>query len=336
MYSVENLARLGEVRWISRVPETSTEAKQAIRQADEQDEQDWQEEGALSWAAVASAPSGQRWVVVRTTQGEERARATLVRKAEQTRVQWAKALWHLGAQRFACEPDAQAALAQHLTKRPEWLHVVAQVVAHPTHSRPGRPRKDAVPDGAVWQVQASVTLEAEALEAEALEAEALEAEALERAARRQACFLVATNVLDPALRPDQELIPTYKEQGSVERGFAFLKDPLFLASSVFVKKPERIVALSLVMVLCLLVYRLAEHRLREQLAATGQTVPNQVSKPTARPTLRWMFPVFEGMSLVTLPQPLGPPQLEIAGLEPLHEQVLALLGPTYEKFYKLD
>ena len=29
----------------------------------------------------------------------------------------------------------------------------------------------------------------------------------------------------------------------VERGFRFLKDPLFLASSVFVKKPERIIAL---------------------------------------------------------------------------------------------
>lgn len=58
-------------------------------------------------------------------------------------------------------------LAQHLTKRPEWLHVVAQVVADPTRSRPGCPRKDAVPDavpdGAVWQVKASVTLEAEAL-----------------------------------------------------------------------------------------------------------------------------------------------------------------------------
>ena len=39
--------------------------------------------------------------------------------------------------------------------------------------------------------------------------------------------------------------------------------------SVFVKNPTRIVALSLVMGLCLLVYRLAEQRLREQLAATG-------------------------------------------------------------------
>jgi len=60
---------------------------------------------------------------------------------------------------------------------------------------------------------------------------------------------------------------------SIERGFSFLKDPLFLASSVFVKKPTRIVALSLVMVLGLLVYRLAEHRLREQLAATRPDRP---------------------------------------------------------------
>jgi hypothetical protein len=113
-----------------------------------------------------------------------------------------------------------------------------------------------------------------------------------------------------------------------------LKDPLFLASSVFVKKPERIVALSLVMVLCLLVYRLAEHRLRQQLAATGQTVPNQVSKPTDRPTMRWIFQCFEGISLVRFPSLAGPPSQEIAGLEPLHEQVLALLGPACTKLYE--
>ncbi len=276
LYSAQNMARLGKahVRWISRVPETSGEAKQAVRQADEAV---WQHEGALCWAAVDTTPEGERWVVVRTTEGEQRARATLTRKAERTRAEWEKTLWHLSAQRFACAPDAQAALTKHLTKCPEWLTVSAQVVAHPTPTRPGRPRKDTVPDGAVWQVEARV---------------ALDAAALERAARRQACFLVATNVCDPERLADQELIQTYKDQHSVERGFAFLKDPLFLASSVFVKKRERIVALSLVMVLCLLVYRLAEHRLRERLAATGQTVPNQLSKPTDRPTLRWIFQVL--------------------------------------------
>jgi transposase len=142
-------------------------------------------------------------------------------------------------------------------------------------------------------------------------------------------------VLDPAQLPDQELIHTDKAQQSVERGFASLKAPLFLASSVFVKTPERIVALSFVMVPCLLVYRLAEHRLRERLAATGQTVPNQLKQPTDRPTMRWIFQCFEGVSLVTFQPPHGPPRQDLANLEPLHERVDALLGPSCEKPYKV-
>jgi transposase len=92
--------------------------------------------------------------------------------------------------------------------------------------------------------------------------------------------------LETSQLSNEEVISTYKQQGSVERGFRFLKDPLFLASSVFVKKPERIVALGFIMVLCLLVYRFAEYRLRTRLAETRQTLPNQVNKPTSTPTMR--------------------------------------------------
>jgi hypothetical protein len=88
-------------------------------------------------------------------------------------------------------------------------------------------------------------------------------------------------------------------------------------------------------VLCLLVYPLAEQRLRERLAATEQTVPNQVSRPTDRPALRWTFQCFEVISLLTFSQPGGPPQQAVTELEPLHEQALDLLGPSYEKLYKL-
>jgi transposase len=270
---------------------------------------------------VAQAPEGERWLVVRTAQGEERARATLTRRVEQAHTQWEKRLWHLGNQRFACAPDAQAALAAQLKTCPDWLVVRAEIHAVPKHARPGRPRKDAAPDHTEWQVQATLRVDEEAVA---------------RQARRNASFLVATNVLDPAALSDHELVQTYTEQHSVERGFAFLKDPLFLASSVFVKKPERIVALSLVMVLCLLVYRLAEHRLRERLAATRQTVPSQVKQPTDRPTMRWMFQCFEGISLVRFLPPHGPPLQEITGLVPLHEQVIRFLGPYCAKLYELS
>ena len=83
------MARLNraQVRWISRVPETSVQAKAAVREADETN---WQKAGELWFAPVATAPQGERWVVGRTVQGQERARATLARKAEQTRAAWEK------------------------------------------------------------------------------------------------------------------------------------------------------------------------------------------------------------------------------------------------------
>lgn len=319
LYSADNVARLSaaQVRWISRVPDTSQEARAALTVADDA----WQHAEAVWWAPVPGsvAPSGERWVVVRTTPGEERARTTLQRQVERQRQQWERALWHLGHREFACAPDAQAALDQQLKARPAWLLVQTQLVTHPKYQQRGRPRNDATPDHTVWQIEASVAVD-----------EAVVAQAV----RRKASFLVATNVLDPTQLPDQELIQTYKEQHSVERGFAFLKDPLFLASSVFVKKPERIVALALVMVLCLLVYRLAEHRLREQLAATGQTIPSQLKKPTDRPTMRWVFQCFEGIDLLHIRHGPAPSLALVLGLQPLHQQVLALLGPAYEHFYK--
>src|SRR6266705_4515376 len=82
---------------------------------------------------------------------------------------------------------------------------------------------------------------------------------------RKACWIVGTNVLEPTALSDHDLIATYKGQGGAERGFRFLEDLLFLASSVTVSKSERIMVLISIMVLCLLVYRLAEVRLRSRL-----------------------------------------------------------------------
>jgi transposase len=316
LYSATNVSRLSAVgvRWISRVPDTSTEAKAGLRVADDA----WQHDGDLFWASAPQAPAGERWVVVRTAQGEERARKALARQVDTTREQWEKTLWQLSNQRFACLPDARAALAQQLKTCPAWLQVESVLVMQPKHRRPGRPPKDAPPDHVEWQILTTL---------------AVDEAAVAREARRKAAFLVATNVLDPTQLADPELIRIYKEQHSVERGFSFLKDPLFLASSVFVKKPERIVALSLVMVLCLLVYRLAEHRLREQLTATGQTVPNLLKQPTGRPTMRWIFQCFEGIDLHHMTLLDGAQTTQILRLSALHRQVLRLLGPAYEECY---
>ena len=81
------------------------------------------------------------------------------------------------------------------------------------------------------------------------------------------------------------------------------------------------------------VYRLAEHRLRTRLAQTEQTLPDQLNRPTARPTMRWIFQCFEGIELLHIHSALGTQSL-ILRLQPMHRLVLALLGPPYEKIYK--
>src|SRR5207245_2399353 len=171
-----------------------------------------------------------------------------------------------------------------------------------------------------WQIVASVTTRQQQLDEEV---------------SRKACFIVGTNVLDLKVLADQELVTTYKEQGGVERGFRFLKDPLFLASSVFVKKPERIIALSLIMVLCLLVYRLAEVRLRSRLTETQQSIPNQLHQPTARPTMRWVFQCFEGIELLHV-RTATASRILVLRLQPVHRLIVHLLGPLYETFYLLS
>jgi len=319
VYSESNMRQLNEagVKWVSRVPVTSKEAKEVLREGSDQ----WQrgEDGNMQWyIRVMNLPQGtERWLIVRTQDSQQRAQVNLQRQVTTAQASWQQKCWHLSNRRFACEADARTALERELKGKPTWLEVRSKLVAHPHHAGKGHPRKNASPPAYQWQVKAQVTVHSQRLAEEV---------------SRKACFIVGTNVLDLKVLEDQELVTTYKEQGGVERGFRFLKDPLFLASSVFVKKPERLIALSLIMVLCLLVYRLAEVWLRSRLAQTKQTIPDQVHKPTARPTMRWVFQCFEGIELLHVRTAATTLTL-VLGLQAVHRLILRLLGPPYEQTY---
>jgi transposase len=322
VYSAANMQRFAKagVRWISRVPATSREATALLSEEPAPEQWASSADGQTRWFSrqVELAQGRERWLVVVTDAGLARTRTSLATRAQRDREQWERQLWHLGNHAFACQADAEVAQQRQLKALPVWLRVASTVSPRPHYAGKGRPPKGQLPTRETWHVQAQVTIDHDQLE---------------REAQHQARFLVATNVLDRAEVPDEQVLGTYKAQSGVERGFAFLKDPLFLASSVFLKRPERIMALACIMVLCLLIYRLAEWRLRQQLATTDQTVPNQLKQPTTRPTMRWVFECFEGISLLTLPSP-GGSQTLVHGLEPLHQLVLSLLGPAVSKMYE--
>jgi transposase len=85
-----------------------------------------------------------------------------------------------------------------------------------------------------------------------------------------------------------------------ERGFRFLKDPLFFASSTFVKNEKRIETMGVLMGLCLLVYNLGQRMLRKELVASGKKVKKPDGKLTDKPTLKIIFQKFQGVHLVQL------------------------------------
>jgi len=140
VYSEANMRRFNEakIRWMSRVPETSTQAKAVVEAAANRTEWQDSEDGQTHWFAhTMTLPQGQeRWVVVRTEQGEARAQATLKRQVEKAEHSWKQKLWHLSNLHFACEADAQSALARALKGLPVWLE--AQSVFHCREQCPGR------------------------------------------------------------------------------------------------------------------------------------------------------------------------------------------------------
>jgi transposase len=159
----------------------------------------------------------------------------------------------------------------------------------------------------------------------------LDEQAVARKIKQSGRFILATNVLDiDELDPDQILM-TYKQQQSAERGFSFLKDPLFFTDSVFVKSSERIESLALIMGLCLLVYTLAQRHLRSRLVQSQAKLKNQLGQLTERPTLRWIFQCFQAVHLLTISS-----VKQISNLTDERLEILRFFPNTCRSYYLLD
>jgi transposase len=134
---------------------------------------------------------------------------------------------------------------------------------------------------------------------------------------------------------DAEVIRAYKGQAQAEGGCRFLKDPLCFVSSLFVKRPSRIQGLLMVMTGSLLVYAVAQRRLRQHLVRHNETVPNHMHHPTQRPTLRWVFQLLEGIHRVRV-MVQGHVHDLIEGLNEVKIKILRLFGEGVCRLYQIS
>ncbi|MBC8233649.1 IS1634 family transposase [bacterium] len=191
--------------------------------------------------------------------------------------------------------------------------------AHIQYVRRGRPTKETPIKAIRWQIQATVVPDLDKIT---------------KQQQRKACFVLASNIPDTDLT-DLEIFTGYKGQSSVEGGFRFLKDSVFFVSSLFVKKPSRIVGLLMVMTLALLVYSVAQRRIRKQLEGQKETLPNQIGQSTERPTLRWIFQLLEGINRVIL-SIQGQSKIFIEGLTDLRIKILRMFGQKVCQIYQIS
>lgn len=321
LYTSENLEKLSDVYWLTRVPETISLAKEVIAEVTEEDlvkttDSSYQ----LCEYSCDYGGSEHRWWVVYSEQAKQRELKSFRKRLDKAKAKAEKELERFSRQEFSCQQDAEAE-RQRIQKKWKY-HIVSEVeceqVLH--YKGKGRPRKGTKPESVGWKVNGKLAEKEDAIKE------------IERTLGR---FIIATNMPENMLS-GEDALENYKSQGSsVERGFRFLKDPMFFADGMYLQKPERIMSLLMVMTLSLLVYALAEKELRRQLVENDDFIPDQKGKPTQKITMRRVFQMFEGIDVLNV-QTGGATQQLILNVKDEHQKIFRYLGYDVQKYYERE
>jgi transposase len=275
LYSANSVKELGShCYWITHVPETIKEV-QIILSSDVK----WISctDTRYKYAIFESKYGGidQRWILFHS---EERHKANVKHDLEKIEVNLAKSQTALNkalVKGFACENDARLTVERWMSKHNRYILSDIQITSENKKSsgKVGRPKNGEIIER--WYY-ASCKL-------------SLNMDVVQKEQSLMGRFVLASN--DTAINPEV-CLEYYTEQSKVERGFKFVKDNSFHASEVYLENSNRIAALSMIMVLCLLVYSFTEWVIRETLKIEKKKIRDQKGKPTQNPSAKWLFFLF--------------------------------------------
>ena len=314
-YTKKNLQSVGQhTFWITHVPSTIKEVKELLASDCQfkpcKDDRYSYFEHVSEYAGIT-----QKWVQYYSESTIEAKKKKFEAKLDKKLRTAKKSLRKICAIESKCEPDAHDVAQRWLKDHPlfQFSGYKITTIQRRAEKKRGRP-KAGEPMVQIFKIEADIEFNEEAVEKER---------------QKLGRFILATN--DTAMSAD-ELLYNYKEQGTVERGFRFLKDKSFRVAEVYLKKPSRIQALAMIMVLCLFIYSMTEYRLRKELEQSGETVTSQTKRQTQRPTMKWIFFRFRRVREFTFVDG-GKRIKRIANLNDEFRKILRLLGSEYEKYY---
>ncbi len=316
LYSQENLKLIEHLKWISRVPMTIKRAKELVQLVNIEEEislEKRQKRAALNldgykWKEEIVNYGGikQIWLIVESQKRKESDLEKLDKKLKKEKDKVDKLVKGLKKEDFET-PEQSRYKLKAINKKLNFFEI-NEVQITKSKSKENK---------TIYKMEGIGHGKPEEIEVQRKEA---------------GRFILATNLVDDdeKLTPE-EIITNYKNQQSCERGFRFLKDPLFFADSFFVENPERIETMLFLMSLCLLVYNLGQRELRNSLKRVKIGIKNQLGKLTICPTLRWVFQCFQGIHLLTLN---GINQ--IINLTSERHFILSCLPSSCQKYYLLS
>jgi len=295
----DNLAALGDTWFITRLPATYSECTRVIGEAVARNQ--WEEVGVLAQTPPTKHRPGTcykvaedvvtlygktyRAVIVHSSNQDQRRQKRLECEVQASSTTLATTVRAAAKQEYFCRADAEAA-AEQLRALPSAYHRVEVVVEERPQYGPGRPshKHPRVIKALRYGLQGTLHERAEVIAHKKQEA---------------GCFVLLTNVPTAGEMAHKagEVLRAYKEQHGVEQNFAFLKDPV-IVNSLFLKKPERIEALGLVLLLALLLWRLVERALRVHVETTGNPLVGWDKKATQKPTAFMMMTKFAAVLVI--------------------------------------
>jgi len=314
LYVKETIVELSELAqlFITRVPQKLSEAKTLINQAPELNFTEMGNGYSGAWHQSNYGDVKQKWLLVHSEQARKRETHSLTKRMLKKADSERKTFKKLAQQMFACAHDGQQAI-ELWRKKQVYSDVIAQINEMPIYAKQGQPKKGQAPERIEYKIVGNLFTPIERRA---------------NAIRQLGFFIIATNDLNESMTMDK-MLSTYKEQQSVEKGFRFLKSPDFLTSSIFIKKPERIEALLMVMTSCLMVYASLEHQIRKKLQEKDLYFPDQKKKPSQNPTARWVFQCFQGVTIIYLEEQAP----MVVNWKDRQQVIIDCLGEKYREIY---
>jgi transposase len=297
----DNLAALGDTLFITRLPATYSECGRLIAEAVAHNT--WEEVGVLAHTKPTAhrpvtsykASEGQvtlygtpyRAVVVHSSTQDKRRQQRLVRDIQASYSTLQSAARAAEQHGYFCRADADAAAAQLRAVHTAYHGMEVTVEERPVYGR-GRPSAHKPRPIKAMRYSLKTTISTHTERIARLEEEA-------------GCFVLLTNVptAGDLAHSARDLLTVYKDQHGTEQNYGFLKDPV-IVNSLFLKKPERIEALGLILLLALLLWRLMERTMRRHVDTSHTPLPGWDKKVTERPTSFMMVTKFAGVIVVKL------------------------------------